>query len=58
MTVFVQPFSRNFLVDRKLKMSESSLSLSRVTGIVVFLVEDNQNEITSVQVKAKLDRNY
>ena len=53
--VFVWPFSRNFLFDRKLKMSESSLSLSRVTGIVVFLVKTIKNKITSAQVKAKLD---
>ena len=52
--VFVWPFSRNFLYDRKLKMSESSLSLSRVTGIVVFLVKTIKNKITSAQVKAKL----
>ena len=53
--VFVWPFSRNFLFDRKLKMSESSLSLTTVKDIIVFLVKTIKNKITSAQVEAKLD---
>ena len=53
--VSVWPFSRNFLFDRKLKMSESSLSLTTVKDIIVFLVKTIKNKITSAQVEAKLD---
>ena len=46
---------RNFLFDRKLKMSESSLSLTRVKDIIVFLVKTIKNKITYAQAEAKLD---